>query len=217
MPFDVPPSSFGGGESAERDECRWHRCGAGWVPSPFHPMRMWWVSLHPSIITIAAAAAATGYTAREARHYTRQERKAEEGRAGSVVEGVRYRSTRRNGSTGYGTRRWYPTTLGQPRVRWYPTTTPACLVRVMTAPTRRKPILQHPLPPLPLPRKKTNLPPQHLQHPPPAVARHSPNQVLFRHYPIHCPQPQGRSENIPTSPYYQGLKYTICIFVATQI
>mmetsp|Transcript_17314 Transcript_17314/g.19948 ORF Transcript_17314/g.19948 Transcript_17314/m.19948 type:complete len:203 (-) Transcript_17314:223-831(-) len=134
MPFDVPPSSFGGGESAERDECRWHRCGAGWVPSPFHPMRMWWVSLHPSIITIAAAAAATGYTAREARHYTRQERKAEEGRAGSVVEGVRYRSTRRNGSTGYGTRRWYPTTLGQPRVRWYPTTTtttPTCLTRAM--------------------------------------------------------------------------------------
>jgi len=68
MPFDVPPSSFGGGESAERDECRWHRCGAGWVPSPFHPMRMWWVSLHPSIITIAAAAAATGYTARRQRY-----------------------------------------------------------------------------------------------------------------------------------------------------
>mmetsp|Transcript_1624 Transcript_1624/g.1721 ORF Transcript_1624/g.1721 Transcript_1624/m.1721 type:complete len:122 (-) Transcript_1624:207-572(-) len=59
--------------------------------------------------------------------------------------------------------------------------------------------------------------PQHLQHPPPAVARHLPNLLLFRHYPIHCPQPQERSENIPTSPYYQGLKCTICIFVAIQI
>jgi len=36
--------------------------------------------------------------------------------------------------------------------------------------------------------------PQHLQHPPPAVARHSLNPLLFRHYPIHCPLPQGRCE-----------------------
>jgi len=62
----------------------WSRLG----PSPFHPMRMPWVSLHPSQITIAAAAAATGSArAREARHYTRQERRAEEGRRFNQIQG----------------------------------------------------------------------------------------------------------------------------------
>jgi len=110
MPFGVPPSSFGGGEFAEwgvdvlglhdggsdgggvrgadrQGGCLslaplWSRSGA--QPSTLEVLSIQckWSSWRGCVITIAAAAAA-----REAR--TRQERRAEEGRAdGSVVEGI---------------------------------------------------------------------------------------------------------------------------------